>query len=406
MNQQSISQGMSLSRGNRILFILILGSLSAFGPLSIDMYLPALPTLAKELHTSASLAQVSLTACLLGLAFGQVVVGPFSDIRGRKKPLVAALITYAAASVLCVFAPSIWIFIVLRFIQGMAGAAGMVISRASVRDLFSGSDLTKFFSMLMLVNGLAPILAPVAGGQLLTVMSWRGVFGVLAVIGALMFFAVLFCLKETLPLERRKEGGLTEVLSTFGVLLKDGVFVGYALAQGFIMSAMFAYISGSTFVLQDIYGLSPQMFSFVFAINGFGLIIATQVTGRLAGKVKEATLLMYGLLQAAVGSVLLLAVIATHMSVILVCILLFFVVSSVGIVNTTVFSLAMENQASNAGSASALLGLLPFLLGAAVAPLVGLGGGQNALPMGIVIMVCDLLALGVYMTLVRRKTGS
>ena len=196
MNQQSISQGMSLSRGNRILFILILGSLSAFGPLSIDMYLPALPTLAKELHTSASLAQVSLTACLLGLAFGQVVVGPFSDIRGRKKPLVAALITYAAASVLCVFAPSIWIFIVLRFIQGMAGAAGMVISRASVRDLFSGSDLTKFFSMLMLVNGLAPILAPVAGGQLLTVMSWRGVFGVLAVIGALMFFAVLFCLKK------------------------------------------------------------------------------------------------------------------------------------------------------------------------------------------------------------------
>jgi DHA1 family bicyclomycin/chloramphenicol resistance-like MFS transporter len=148
------------------------------------------------------------------------------------------------------------------------------------------------------------------------------------------------------------------------------------------------------------------MFSFVFAINGFGLIIATQVTGRLAGKIKEATLLMYGLLQAAVGSVLLVAVIATHMSVILVCILLFFVVSSVGIVNTTVFSLAMENQASNAGSASALLGLLPFLLGAAVAPLVGLGGGQNALPMGIVIMVCDLLALGVYMTLVRRKTAS
>ncbi len=156
MNQQSISQGMSLSRGNRILFILILGSLSAFGPLSIDMYLPALPTLAKELHTSASLAQVSLTACLLGLAFGQVVMGPFSDIRGRKKPLVAALITYAVASVLCVFAPSIWIFIVLRFIQGMAGAAGMVISRASVtRLVFRFGFKQKFFSMLMLVNGLA-----------------------------------------------------------------------------------------------------------------------------------------------------------------------------------------------------------------------------------------------------------
>ncbi|MDD1515248.1 multidrug effflux MFS transporter [Priestia sp. CNPSo 3706] len=396
-------QGKSLSRSNRLLFIIILGALGAFGPLSIDMYLPALPTLAKELDTTTSLAQVSLTACLLGLAFGQVIMGPFSDIKGRKKPLIVALLTYTSASILCVFAPSIWIFILLRFIQGVAGAAGMVISRASIRDLFSGPDLTKFFSMLMLVNGLAPIVAPVLGGQLLQVVSWRGVFGVLTVLGALMLLAVIVGLKETLPVEQRKTGGLKEVLSTFGILLKDRTFVGYALAQGFVMSAMFAYISGSTFVLQDIYGLSPQMFSFVFAINGIGLILATQITGRLAGKIEEKDLLVHSLFQAVVSSILLIVIIFIHAPVAFVCVILFFVVSSVGIVNTTVFSLAMQNQSANAGSASALLGLLPFLLGATVAPLVGLGEGKTALPMGLVIAACALIALGAYVVLIRRN---
>ena len=403
MNEVKRIQGQSLSRSTRLLFIIILGALGAFGPLSIDMYLPALPTLAKELDTTTSLAQVSLTACLLGLAFGQVIMGPFSDIKGRKKPLIVALLTYTGASILCVFAPSIWIFIVLRFIQGVAGAAGMVISRASIRDLFSGPDLTKFFSMLMLVNGLAPIVAPVLGGQLLQVVSWRGVFGVLTVLGALMLLAVIVGLKETLPVEQRKTGGLKEVLSTFGILLKDRTFVGYALAQGFVMSAMFAYISGSTFVLQDIYGLSPQMFSFVFAINGIGLILATQITGRLAGKIEEKDLLVYGLFQAVVSSLLLIVIIFINAPVAFVCVMLFFVVSSVGIVNTTVFSLAMQNQSANAGSASALLGLLPFLLGATVAPLVGLGGGKTALPMGLVIAACALIALGAYVVLIRRN---
>jgi len=403
MNEVKKIQGKSLSRSTRLLFIIILGALGAFGPLSIDMYLPALPMLAKELDTTTSLAQVSLTSCLLGLAFGQVIMGPFSDIKGRKKPLIVALLTYTSASILCVFAPSIWIFILLRFIQGVAGAAGMVISRASIRDLFSGPDLTKFFSMLMLVNGLAPIVAPVLGGQLLQVVSWRGVFGVLTVLGALMLLAVIVGLKETLPVEQRKTGGLKEVLSTFGILLKDRTFVGYALAQGFVMSAMFAYISGSTFVLQDIYGLSPQMFSFVFAINGIGLILATQITGRLAGKIEEKDLLVYGLFQAVVSSILLIVIIFIHAPVAFVCVMLFFVVSSVGIVNTTVFSLAMQNQSANAGSASALLGLLPFLLGATVAPLVGLGEGKTALPMGLVIAACALIALGAYVVLIRRN---
>ncbi|KGX85777.1 MFS transporter [Pontibacillus litoralis JSM 072002] len=383
--------------------MLILGSLSAFGPLTIDMYLPGLPSLAQDLHTSASIAQLSLTACLIGLALGQIVVGPMSDIQGRKKPLILALSIYTVSSLWCVFSTSIWGFIGLRFIQGLSGAAGMVISRASARDLFSGTELTKFYSMLMLVNGLAPILAPVVGGQLLQFMSWRGVFGVLAAIGALMLIVIVLGLKETLPVQARKTGGVTEVFATFGLLLKDRVFVGYALSQGFIMSAMFAYISGSTFVLQDIYGLSPQMFSVVFAINGVGLILATQITGRLSGVIHDQMLLIYGILQAVISSLLLIVIIVMNASVVFVCIMLFLTISSVGIVNTTVFSLAMENQSNHAGSASALLGLLPFLLGAAVAPLVGIGDGTTALPMALVIAGCNLIAFGVYMFLIRRR---
>lgn len=400
---QSISTGSSLKRGNPVAVIFILGVLSAFGPLSLDMYLPALPTLARELHTSASLAQVSLTACLLGLAFGQVVMGPFSDMSGRRRPLIVALIVYGIVSFLCIFTSSIWAFVALRFVQGVAGATGIVISRASVRDLFSGKELTKFYAMIMLVNGVAPILAPVAGGQLLHFVSWRGVFGALAVIGVLMFLAVLVGLKETLPIEARKTGGLKEVWRTFGLLLKDREFMGYALMQGFVMGGMFAYISGSTFVLQDIYGLSAQMFSVIFAINGVGIILATQTTGRLAGKMNAQSLLAYGITQAVTSSVLLLVTILFHAPVIFICIFLFFFVSSIGIINTMVFSLAMENQGSHAGSASALLGLLPFLLGSIVAPLVGIGNGKTAVPMGVVITCCAFIALGAYIFLVRRN---
>ncbi|MBN8435381.1 multidrug effflux MFS transporter [Priestia flexa] len=403
MMQRELTQNIAVGSKSRLLLVLILGGLGAFGPFTIDMYLPALPTIAKELDATTSLVQISLTACLIGLAFGQLLMGPFSDIKGRKKPLVISIIIYTIASALCVVAPTIWIFIALRFIQGAAGAAGMVISRASVRDLFSGTDLTKFFAMLMLVNGLAPIVAPIAGGQVLEFVSWRGVFGVLTVIGLVMLISVMVGLDETLPPERRKTGGFKEILQTFGSLVKDKTFVGYALTQGFVMSAMFAYISGSTFVLQEIYGLSPQMFSAVFAINGLGLIIATQVTGRLAGRISESILLTYGLIQAAVGSISLVLAILFTDSVLLLCVFLFFSVTSVGIVNTTVFSLAMQTQGKQAGSAAALLGLLPFLLGGSVAPLVGAFGNNTDLAMGIVIAICELLALCAYMLLVNKK---
>ncbi|QMV42764.1 multidrug effflux MFS transporter [Cohnella cholangitidis] len=387
---------------NMLWLVVLLGSLSAFGPLSLDLYLPALPTLADNLNTTSSYAQLSLTACMIGLSVGQLFAGALSDFRGRRMPLQIGLLIYAVSSVLCVFSPSIEVLVLLRFVQGMAGSAGIVISRAVVKDLYSGPELTKFFALLMLVNGAAPIFSPVIGGQLLKVTPWEGLFIVLAGWGVVTLLAVLFGLPETLPVNKRMSGGIRETLTTFRRLLSDRMFMGYALAQALVSAAMFAYIAGSPFVLQNIYGVSPQMFSLFFAVNGVGIIIAGQITGALAGRIDEKKLFLSGLIIASVSGSLLLAMIGSSAGLAALLVPLFFVVSSVGIVSTTGFSLAMRNQGHAAGSASALLGLLSFLLGGVLAPIVGIAGSANALPMGIIIAVTDLGAILCYVVMVRR----
>lgn len=387
----------------RLTLILILGSLAALGPLSIDMYLPAFPDMSRSFDASASLIQLSLTACMLGMAFGQLIVGPLSDVRGRKRPLMLALLAYLLASLACAMAPTIEVLIALRFIQGAAGASGIVISRAIVRDLFEGPELTRFFAALSLVNGTAPILAPVIGGQLLRFGDWHFVFYLLAILSTLMLLAVTLRLPETLPLERRVEGNLTTTLKTFGRLLTDRIFIGYAFAQAFVMGAMFAYISGSPFVLQNIYGASPQQFSFLFGLNGVGIILAAQVAGRLAGRVDSERLMRISLTVVASASILLFLALTLTDQLIFVMIPLFFVVSSVGLISTLGFTLAMQNYGSTAGSASALLGLLPMLVGSLVSPLVGIMGEQSAVPMGLIIMTLDCLALVLYYVLIVRR---
>ncbi|HAZ39548.1 MAG TPA: MFS transporter [Exiguobacterium sp.] len=387
----------------RLTLILILGSLAALGPLSIDMYLPAFPDMSRSFDASASLIQLSLTACMLGMALGQLIVGPLSDVRGRKRPLMIALLAYLLASLACAMAPTIEVLIALRFIQGAAGASGIVISRAIVRDLFEGPELTRFFAALSLVNGTAPILAPVIGGQLLRFGDWHFVFYLLAILSTLMLLAVALRLPETLPLERRVEGNLTTTLKTFGRLLTDRVFIGYAFAQAFVMGAMFAYISGSPFVLQNIYGASPQQFSFLFGLNGIGIILAAQIAGRLAGRVDSERLMRISLTVVASASILLFFALTLTDQLIFVMIPLFFVVSSVGLISTLGFTLAMQNYGATAGSASALLGLLPMLVGSLVSPLVGIMGEQSAVPMGLIIMTLDCLALVLYYGLIVRR---
>src|SRR3989440_11090448 len=292
----------------RVQLVFILGALTAFGPLSIDLCRPALPSLSRDFSTGAAQVQFTLSACLLGLAIGQSIAGPISDALGRRRPLLIGLAAYAFASLLCVVAPSVFVLVVLRFVQGCAGAAGIVIARAVVRDLHSGEALARFFSLLMLVNGLAPILAPLFGGLLLRFTSWRGVFIVLAIIGALLLLAAATGLAETLPPDRRQSGGVLATITTFRHLLACRSFLGYALSCGLAFAAMFAYISGSPFVLQDIYGLSPQLFSVMFGANALGLMTAGQINGRLVGRVPLTRLLAAGLTATATGGVALLAV--------------------------------------------------------------------------------------------------
>ncbi len=385
---------------NKSWIIVLLGMLTAIGPLSMDMYLPALPIVSEDLNTSASITQLSLTACLIGLAGGQLLFGPLSDIQGRKKPLLYTLAIYATVSLLCALSTSIWIFVGLRFVQGFTGAAGIVIARAAARDIYDGKDLTKAFALLALVNGAAPILAPITGGFILNISSWQVVFIIIALIGFLLLLSVTFMLEETLPVENRSEGTILAVVQTFGNLFKDKVFMGIALTQALIMSGMFAYIAGSPFVLQNIYQVTPQQFSLIFALNGLGIIIAAQAAGRLSVKIDEVKILLIGVIISLLGGALLSIVIIFKLSLGPILIALLLVVSSVGMVSTTSFSLGLKARADAAGSASAFLGLLPFIGGGIISPIVGIAGEQAAWPLGITVLICSVSAFIIFLSLV------
>ncbi|SFT01501.1 Bcr/CflA family multidrug efflux MFS transporter [Saccharopolyspora flava] len=393
-----------MAESSRAKFALILGGMSAFGPLSMDMYLPALPAIAGELHAGASQVQLSLMACTTGLALGQLVMGPLSDTYGRRRPLLIGVVVFALASLACALAPSAYALAALRLVQGFGGAAGIVIARAVVRDLFSGVALAKFFSLLMLVNGVVPVLAPVLGGQLLRLTSWRGVFVTLCAIGAALLVAALLALPETLPQEQRRPGSLPQTLRTFCTLLRDRSFVGFALSASLAFAAMFAYISGSSFVLQDVHRLSPQMFSLVFGVNSIGIVTMGQINGLLVGKVDSRRLLAIGLGGNAVGGVS--VAVSTVLGLGLPALLpaLFVTVASIGLVFPNATALALSGHREMAGSASALLGVLQFMIGGLVSPLVGIAGSHTEVPMGLVMGTLSLSAVLVFVVLARRRS--
>jgi len=391
-----------LTGKKRLQLGLLLGALGLLGPFTIDMYLPSFPTIVEDYRTNASLVQISLTTCLLGLGIGQLIIGPMSDVQGRRKPLLTFLILYLFASITCAIAPNIYTFIASRFIQGFAAAGGIVISRAVVRDVYNGKELTKFFALLMLVGNLGPIVAPIVGGGILAFTSWSGVFLVLSIVGLSLFLLVFWRLEETLPQDKRIPSNFKQVLSNFGTLIKDRQFAGYALTQGFMIAGIFAYVSGIPFVYQNIYGVSPQAFSFLFGVNGLALIIGTQSVGRLNDYIPEKTFLKIGLILSNSAGIVLLISLLLHAPLLAVAIPIFFLVASIGMISTTSFALAIEAQGHIAGSASALLGLLPFVLGSLTAPLVGIAGEDNAIPMGIVIFSASFLAFLSYFLLARK----
>lgn len=314
------------------------------------------------------------------------------------------LLGYSLASLLCALAPSVTTLIGLRLIQGASGAAGIVIARAVVRDLFFGSDMARFFSLTMLVNGLAPILAPVIGGQLLNFTSWRGVFVVLAAIGVVLYFSTALGLRETLPPEQRRTGGIRETATTFRQLATDRTFVGYALSSGLAFAAMFAYISGSPFVIESIYGASPQLFSIIFGTNALGIVVVSQVSSRLVGRVGSRRLLAVGLGISLTGGLLLLAAVAAGVGLVGVLPALFLVVASVGLISPNSTALALAQHKETAGSASAFVGVLQYVVGALVAPLVGIAGTATALPIAAIIAVLCIGACLTFLLLTRSAT--
>ncbi|HLZ59488.1 MAG TPA: multidrug effflux MFS transporter [Ktedonosporobacter sp.] len=399
-NGQSATEGQSASSRIRVRDVLILGGLGALGPLANDMYVPALPALSHDLSATTSQAQMTLSAFILGLALGGVIAGPISDARGRRWPLLIGVAVYALASLLSVIVPSINTLIALRFVQGIAGAAGIAIALAIVSDLYAGIARARFFSLLMQINGLAPMLAPMIGGQLLRFTSWHGVFVALTLAGVVLLAASAFGLNETLPASRRQSGGITSTLAAFRELLTDRRFVGYALSCGFAFTACIIYISVSPFILQNIYGVSPQLLGIMFGINALGIVIVAQVNARLIGRVSSQRLLTWGYGMIALGGISLLVVALTGIGLVGILPAFFVLASSLGLIMPNATTLALSNTRA-AGSASALLGVLQLGIGAIVAPLIGLGGSASALPMAIAIAAFSIVTLVTFLVLCR-----
>ncbi|MET9258084.1 multidrug effflux MFS transporter [Streptomyces sp. NPDC003717] len=383
----------------------LLGALAAVPPLSMDMYLPALPQVAGGLDANATLVQLTLTACLTGMALGQLVVGPMSDRWGRRGPLLVGLAVYVAACVACAFAPGAEVLVACRLLQGLAGSAGVVIARAVVRDLYDGLAMARFFSTLLLISSIAPIVAPVIGAQVLRLTTWRGIFLILAAIGAALGVLVWRALPETLPARRRQSGGVRQALWIMRGLLADRVFAGYLMVNGFAYGALFSYIAASPFVVQEVYGASPQTFSLLFGLNSFGLMLTGQLNGKvLVGRVALDKVLGCGLALLAVAGAALLAVTLGGVGgagTVPLAAGLFVMISALGLILPNTSALALMRTPHAAGSASALIGTSCFLVGAIASSAVALAGKDTAVPMALVQCASALAAVVAFVTVCR-----
>ncbi|MFJ8582212.1 multidrug effflux MFS transporter [Micromonospora sp. NPDC093277] len=390
-----------MSTRQRLRLVLVLGSLIAIGPLTIDMYLPALPAITTDLHTTSASVQLTLTGTLAGLAIGQLLIGPLSDAVGRRKPLLAGIGLHIVASVLCALAPNIGAVGALRVLQGLGVAATSVVATAVVRDLFSGSAFAKLFSRLMLVMGVAPILAPTLGSGLLRWSDWRGVFVALAVFGVLLAVVATVGLPETLPPQQRRRGGVAATGRDYATLLRDRTFVGLVLVTGLAMAALFAYVAGSSFVFQQQYGLDEQQFGIAFGAGAVGLITATQLNVRLLRRYTPQRILVAALAMGTAAGLVLVVVAATGFGGLPAILApLWVVLAAAGLAMPNAPALALSRHGEAAGTAAALLGAVQFGIGALSAPLVGaLGTGSVA--MAAVIAGGMITATAVLLAVVR-----
>ncbi|RKS21184.1 DHA1 family bicyclomycin/chloramphenicol resistance-like MFS transporter [Pseudomonas sp. WPR_5_2] len=381
--------------------ILILGALSAFGPLAIDFYLPAFPAMALAFGTDEKHVQLTLAAYFLGLSIGQLAYGPVADRFGRRIPLLTGVGLFTAASLACAYAPNLEWLIGARFIQALGGCAGMVISRAVVSDKCDAVGSAKVFSQLMLVMGLAPILAPMLGGLLVNTTGWQSIFLALTGFSALAGLAVAFGLPESLPAHIPRQP-LSGALRQYGRLLKDPVYLGHALTGGIAIAGMFSYIAGSPFVIIKLYGIPAEHFGWFFGANAAGFILVAQVNARLLARRGPAFLLARAVWVYLGAGLTLLAVSALHTAQLWPLLVpLFICIASLGCILPNASACAMNGQGARAGSASAMLGCLQFSVAAGAAALVGVLHDGSAMPMAMVISLCGVLVVSVAM-LTRR----
>ncbi|MEB8102571.1 multidrug effflux MFS transporter [Staphylococcus xylosus] len=376
-----------------LLFVVILGALTAIGALSIDMFLPGLPQIQSDFNTTTSNSQLTLSLFMIGLALGNLFVGPISDAIGRKTPLIVAMLLFTLASIGIIFVENIWIMIALRFVQGFCGGAGAVVSRAISSDLYSGKQLTKFLALLMLVNGVAPVIAPAIGGVILSFATWRMVFVILTVFGILMLLGTLLKVPESLAEERRDSPHILSIFKNFKLLLMTPKFVLPMLIQGVTFILLFSYISASPFVTQNIYHMSAQQFSIMFALIGISLIFSSQLTGKLIDYIDKQSLLRILTMIQLIGIAVVSVTLITHLPIWILFIGFIVLVAPVTGVATLGFSIAMEERTGGNGSASSLLGLVQFLLGGLISPLVGMMGELSFVPYVSIIIIAGILLI-------------
>lgn len=391
---------MSFSRG--ILLVPVLGMLTAFGPMAVDMYLPGLPAIAQDLGGRPAGAELTLSVFLFGFGAGQLLYGPLADRYGRRRPLVAGLTLFTLASIACALATSMSQLVALRLVEALGGCAGPVLARAMVRDLWERERAARVLSIMVLIMSLAPLLAPLIGGQILIVAGWRAIFWVLAGFGAVCIAAALLTLGETLPPERRQGGALFTLVSAYAAPLSDRRYLGYAATSAAIYAGLFAYLTGSPFVFITLNGVAPEHFGLLFGTNVLGIMAVSAINGRIVIHFGVDRLLGIGSAMAALAGVALFVVAATGIGGFpLLLVPLFLYVSSIGLVGSNAMAGCLGLFPTRAGTASALAGALTFFVGGLGGSLVGLLADGTALPMAGVIAVAGLLTFAARRFLVR-----
>ncbi|CAM5686580.1 multidrug effflux MFS transporter [Streptomyces aurantiogriseus] len=395
MSTPSPGQGQTPPASPAVTLTATLALLSFVMPLATDMYLPAFPRMADELDTNASGVQLTLTAFLVGMAAGQLVLGPLSDRYGRRAPILVGAAVCTVATALCAVAPNLAVLIVLRFVTGFSGAAGLVVGRAVIADVATGTVAARLFGVLMALGGIAPIVAPLIGGVVVSdAGGWRGVFWVLAGVSLLMFLAALAFVPESLPKERRRAGGMAATVQAARSVLTDRAYVGYTLAFSFGCGALFCYIAGSAFLLQNVLGFSVGEASVAFSVGALTATVSSTVNTKLVGTYAPGLLLRIGLTTLLIATTAaLLVTLAGQLNRVLALSLIGIGFLGLGQVFGTATALAIERVPYAAGTGSAVLGTLQSVLGAVLAPLVGLGGKDTATPLFIGMAGCSLIAV-------------